>query len=90
MSHARCSRCYRTMFIQQQGEKKLLILNPKAHSFNTTNISYISTYSDKIPEIFGFLENQSLTLSRSNCVGVLTFVVDSLIVKPERVALSKR
>ena len=71
MPHASRNKCNMSL-IQQAGKEKLLILKPKTHNFNTTNISYMDISSKKIAQIFDFWTSQCIYVFKSS------FVVNSL------------
>ena len=88
---AAANQCGMMTRMQQPGEEKLLILNPKAPSSYTTDNSVINLPQEKIDRIFGFWAGQSVKLTRSTCFRVLksSFEVNSLVAKTERLALSE-
>ena len=88
---AAANQCGMMTRMQQPGEEKLLILNPKASNSYATDNSVINLPQDKIDRIFGFWAGQSVKLTRSTCFHVLksSYEVNSLVTKTERLALSE-
>ena len=79
--------------VQQPDKEKLLILKAKAHSIHTTNISYRHIFFKENSPTFSFLDKREPQVNKYKitgfCIFKSSFVVNPLIVKPEKVVLSK-
>ena len=89
MSHASCSKCNITL-TQKFGKEKLLILKTKRTTAFTEEIFLIDTSLIETSPNFLSLGKQESYVNKQKstyfCVFKPSFVVNSLIVKPERVA----